>query len=213
MKLQEIIKTRRAELNLTYEEIGNICSVTKSTVRKWETSMIENMGRDKIIFLAKALKVSPAYLLGWETETYNTISEESESCDIQTIAVHVDIIQLGVQNITVGERLKELRLRCSYTLEEVGKKLNFSRQTLQRYESGVISNIPSGKIESLSEIYNVSPAYIMGWEDDSKNSDIEINTIAANVDGNLLTDEEQEEVLDFAKYVISKRKKSIVRNF
>lgn len=62
------IKSRRNELNLTLEEVGNMVGVGKSTVRKWETGDIENMKRDKIVKLAKALKVSPSYIMGLEEE-------------------------------------------------------------------------------------------------------------------------------------------------
>jgi len=81
MELQEIIKKRKLELDLTYEEIGNIVGVSKSTVRKWETGMIENMRRDKILLLAKALQVSPAELLGWDIGT-GIVHEEAMTYDI-----------------------------------------------------------------------------------------------------------------------------------
>jgi len=55
---------RRKELGLTLEDVGNIVGVTKSTVKKWESGYIENMRRDKIALLAKALKVSPLYIMG-----------------------------------------------------------------------------------------------------------------------------------------------------
>ena len=55
---------RRKELGLTLEEVGNIVGVSKSTVKKWESGYIENMKRDKISLLAKALKVSPLYIMG-----------------------------------------------------------------------------------------------------------------------------------------------------
>jgi transcriptional regulator with XRE-family HTH domain len=55
--------SRRKELSLTLEQVGELCEVGKSTVRKWETGQINNMGRDKIIKLAKALKVSPLFVL------------------------------------------------------------------------------------------------------------------------------------------------------
>jgi len=44
------IKSRRKELGITLEQIGDIVGVGKSTVRKWERGMIENMQRDKIIY-------------------------------------------------------------------------------------------------------------------------------------------------------------------
>ena len=63
-----------------------------------------------------------------------------------------------------GDRIKLKRLENNLTLEELGEKANVSRATIQRYESGVISNIPSDKIELIANALNVSPAYLMGWE-------------------------------------------------
>lgn len=60
------LKSRRLELGLTLEEVGEMVGVGKSTVRKWENGMIDNMRRDKISLLAKALKISPLQLLGDE---------------------------------------------------------------------------------------------------------------------------------------------------
>ena len=50
------------------------------------------------------------------------------------------------------------------TLEDLGNKIGVSRQTIQRYESGVITNIPSDKIELLAKYLNTTPSYLMGWE-------------------------------------------------
>lgn len=69
MQIKDLIKMRREELGLTYEALGNMVGVGKSTVRKWETGMIENMRRDNIIALSKALDISPAYLMGWEEKS------------------------------------------------------------------------------------------------------------------------------------------------
>ncbi len=80
MEIQEKIKKRRECLGLTYEEIAKIVGVSKSTVRKWETGMIENMKHDKIALLARALQVSPGYLMGWE--------DGPDEDDIKTIAAH-----------------------------------------------------------------------------------------------------------------------------
>ena len=63
------IKDRRIELGLTLEEVGDICGVGKSTVRKWENGMINDIGRSKIVLLAKALQVSPLFILENDIET------------------------------------------------------------------------------------------------------------------------------------------------
>lgn len=64
----------------------------------------------------------------------------------------------------IGERIKIKRLAKNLTLEELATMLNLSRQTLSRYETGVISNIPSDTIERIAKILEASPAYFMGWE-------------------------------------------------
>ncbi|MGP1563046.1 LexA family protein [Filifactor alocis] len=72
--------------------------------------------------------------------------------------------------MTVGTVLRTLRENNKMTLEEVSKKLGIAKQTLYKYEIGIITNIPLLKIEELAKIYNVSPSYITGWEDEKKDN-------------------------------------------
>lgn len=65
----------------------------------------------------------------------------------------------------ISERIKALREASGLTLEEVGKRIGASRQTIYKYENGIITNIPSNNIEGLANLFDVSPAYIMGWTD------------------------------------------------
>jgi len=65
----------------------------------------------------------------------------------------------------IGERIKRNRLQKSYTLDSLAQKIGTSKQTIHRYETGIISNIPSDKIEALAKALDVTPAYLMGWED------------------------------------------------
>ena len=62
------IKELRLAQGMTLEDLGNKVGVGKSTVRKWETGMIKNMKRDKIVKLAEALGVSPAVIMQWKDE-------------------------------------------------------------------------------------------------------------------------------------------------
>lgn len=66
--MESILKAKRLEKNMTLEEVGRLVGVGKSTVRKWENGMIENMGRDKIVALSKALNISPLEILGMDEE-------------------------------------------------------------------------------------------------------------------------------------------------
>lgn len=72
------------------------------------------------------------------------------------------------------ENIKKYRSGNDMTLEDVAEKVGVSRQTIQKYESGVISNIPSDKIEKLAEIFSVTPSELMGWNsliENIRNSD------------------------------------------
>lgn len=68
MDIKDIIKLRREQLNLTLEDVARVVDVSAATVLRWENGEIKNLRRDKIAKLAQALKVSPAYLMGWEEE-------------------------------------------------------------------------------------------------------------------------------------------------
>lgn len=71
------LKAQRESLKLTLEDVGNYVGVGKSTVRKWENGMINNMGRDKILKYAKILQISPLALIGEvETEAPTWASED-----------------------------------------------------------------------------------------------------------------------------------------
>lgn len=71
--------------------------------------------------------------------------------------------------MNIGQRIRKLRLENDekMTLEQLSKKLGVSRQTMSRYETGAIPNIPSDKIQLIADLFNTSPAYIMGWEDEN----------------------------------------------
>lgn len=60
------IKEKRLLQGMTLTELGDKIGVGASTVRKWETGYIKDIKSDKIQKLANALKVTPAYLMGWD---------------------------------------------------------------------------------------------------------------------------------------------------
>lgn len=67
--------------------------------------------------------------------------------------------------MTVGERIAETRNRAGLSQVSLADKINVSKQTLYKYENNIITNIPSDKIERIAKVLNVSPPYLMGWED------------------------------------------------
>lgn len=81
IKTNEIIKQRRIELGLTLKDVAKALNVAESTVSRYESSDIQNMGIDKIEALSVVLKCSPGYLMGWimnKKEEQPTISENEK---------------------------------------------------------------------------------------------------------------------------------------
>lgn len=74
--------------------------------------------------------------------------------------------------MTKGEIIKKLRKEHDLTLDELAEKLETTRQTIFKYENNIVTNIPSDKIELLAKCFRVSPAYIMGWENNENNKTI-----------------------------------------
>ena len=65
--------------------------------------------------------------------------------------------------MSVGQRIKAARERKQLTLEEVAKRCKTTKQTIFKYENGIVTNIPYDKLELLVVALDVSPAYLFGW--------------------------------------------------
>lgn len=90
--------------------------------------------------------------------------------------------------MTIGDRIKKLRNQIGLSQTELAIKSDSSKQTIYKYENNIVTNIPSDKIEIISEILGTTPSYLMGWENQNSNMLIELNH---------LTDDEKRLLTDF----------------
>ena len=65
----------------------------------------------------------------------------------------------------LNEKIKILRAQMGLSLEQLADAIGTSRQTVHRYETGVITNIPSEKVEAMAKALGTTPAQLMGWEE------------------------------------------------
>lgn len=63
-------------------------------------------------------------------------------------------------------RIKALRAEKRLSLADLAEKVGVSRQTVNRYENGIIANIPHEKIILLAEALGTTPAGLLGWENE-----------------------------------------------
>lgn len=50
------------------------------------------------------------------------------------------------------------------TLAELASRIGTSKQTIHRYENGIINNIPPEKVRLLAAVLETTPSELMGWE-------------------------------------------------
>ena len=71
------LKNQRIKLGYSYQDLANITNISKSTLQRYETGFIKKVPITQIDILAKALGVSPAYLMGWDK--YSQLSPQEET--------------------------------------------------------------------------------------------------------------------------------------
>ena len=65
----------------------------------------------------------------------------------------------------MGEKIKTLRAAKNMTLEELGNAVGVGKSTVRKWENGMIANMHRDKIAKIAAALDVSPAYLMGWEE------------------------------------------------
>lgn len=99
------------------------------------------------------------------------------------------------------KNIRKSREKLGYTQQELAEKTGYTdRTSIAKIESGKI-DLPQSKIIIFAEALKTTPSELMGWEDG------EISTIAAHHEGEDWTEDELQEIEDFKKYVLSKRKR------
>ncbi|MBU2703598.1 transcriptional regulator with XRE-family HTH domain [Sporomusaceae bacterium BoRhaA] len=72
------LKEKRLKLGLTMLDLSKKVGVSEATISRWESGDIDNMKRDKIALLAKALEISPLQILGIDETDQNSTSSSSK---------------------------------------------------------------------------------------------------------------------------------------
>lgn len=65
----------------------------------------------------------------------------------------------------INQKLKNRRVELGLTMLQVAKKVGVSEATVSRWESGDIANMRRDKISLLANALNVSPSFIMEWDE------------------------------------------------
>lgn len=64
----------------------------------------------------------------------------------------------------IGIKIKTAREAIKMTQEELGIACGTTKQTIFKYETGVVTNIPLDRIEKMADVLGISPVYLLGWD-------------------------------------------------
>lgn len=83
----------------------------------------------------------------------------------------------------VGERIKNRRKQLGLSAEQIAAELGVSPATVYRYESNEIMNMRIDKLEPIAKALHTSPAYLMGWSEESSTAAEDTNLVTIHYAG------------------------------
>nr|WP_270440557.1 XRE family transcriptional regulator [Butyricicoccus sp. AF86-03b2A] len=83
----------------------------------------------------------------------------------------------------VGERIKNRRKQLGLSAEQIAAELGVSPATVYRYESNEIMNMRIDKLEPIAKALHTSPAYLMGWSEESSTASKDTNLVTIHYAG------------------------------
>ena len=185
----ERIKTKREEHKWTQEELA--CRMgysTKSTIAKIEAG-VNDVSASKVEKFAKVLDTTIAYLMGWED----------------------DLLERGDKN---GIQLKAIRESHNITLEEFANEFHITVEELKQYESGE-KKIPFSLVKAVADYFGITTYQQTGLAITApvdNDFGVTMSVLKATDRWNKevgvveFSDDELTELINFANYLISKRK-------
>ena len=66
MTTGERMKARRKEIGLSAERVAELLAVSPATIYRYENGYIDKVPGDRLDPIAKALRTTPAFLMGWD---------------------------------------------------------------------------------------------------------------------------------------------------
>lgn len=85
----------------------------------------------------------------------------------------------------IGQRIKRIRLEKHLTQDELAFRIDTTKQTIYKYENGIVTNIPASKIEAIANVLNTTPEYLMGWDNKLKSPTVTSDVVEIPVIGTI----------------------------
>lgn len=142
------LKSEREKLGMNKKEVSEQLGIPYTTYCNYEAGSREP-NSEMLKKIANYYSVTLDYLLGLSDLANSSLQQETSK-----------------RSLELGDRIRQLRDQLGLTQEDVAKRVGVAIQTIYKYENGIVTNIPSDKIENIAKALETTPAYLMGWEPD-----------------------------------------------
>lgn len=105
--------------------------------------------------------------------------------------------------MTTGERIKYYRERAGLTMEQLAKKIGVQNSAINKYEKGIVTNIPIERIKLIASALDVSPEQLVEWNDEVVLYDYDQKLIKKRQTLRLMIDDAPEETLDLIETLLT----------
>ncbi len=103
-----------------------------------------------------------------------------------------------------GKMIAKMRLELGYRQEDVAKKLNISKSAYGNYERGE-RKIPFSQLIAISNFFNIDLNEFIKDENENQWVNQISIMLQEEFDGVVFTSEEMTQLMEFTKYLLSKR--------
>ena len=169
MDFKDKVKLNREKLGYTLEELAKLVGVSAPTIQRYESGEIKNVRRDKISKLAKALNVSPAYLMGWNEEAEDKVTIIGKADIMKTYKYIPSSVAAGSPENIDGQNYQQISIPSSF----LGKYANHSNLIIMKVNGDSMNKIiPDGSLIGIlpyETSYDIQDGDIVVFNDESYN--------------------------------------------
>ncbi|CEQ27149.1 helix-turn-helix domain-containing protein [Paraclostridium sordellii] len=158
IRIKDALKIR----DMKQSELCKLTGISKGALSSYISGTYEPKQRN-IYKIAEALDVNEAWLMGYDVPMERNLSQEESD-------INYNLIE-SEDSEEIGILIKNLRIEKGLSQEELASQLGLKAVTINKYENGHVGKMKISIIQKMAEIFDVSPAVLMGWigiEDDKK---------------------------------------------
>ena len=101
----------------------------------------------------------------------------------------------------MSRKIKELRRERGMTLEQVAEIVGVGKSTVRKWETGMIANMRRDKIQALATALGTTPAYLMGWKEETIVAPVDLQLFGGNEPQSPALTEDEELLLELFRQI------------